>query len=40
MFKNWKLDFKRLFIAITVLFLIVSNFYLLITLNKNIQLTT
>lgn len=38
MFKNWKLDFKRLFIAITVLFLIVSNFYLLITLNKNIQL--
>lgn len=38
MFKDWKLDFKRLFIAITVLFLIVSNFYLLITLNKNIQL--
>ena len=38
MFKDWKLDFKKLFIAITVLFLIVSNFYLLITLNKNIQL--
>ena len=35
--KNWKIDFKRLFVAIIVLFLIVSNFHLLITLNRNIQ---
>ena len=35
--KNLKIDFKRLFVAIIVLFLIVSNFHLLITLNKNIQ---
>lgn len=38
MFKNLKLYFKRLFIVIVVLFLIVSNFYLLITLNKNIKI--
>jgi len=33
-----KLDLKRLFVAITVLSLIVSNFYLLYVLNRNVQL--
>ena len=33
-----KLDFKKLFIAIVVLSLIVSNFYLLYVLNRNVQL--
>lgn len=33
-----KLDLKRLFVAITILSLIVSNFYLLYVLNRNVQL--
>ena len=33
-----KLDLKRLFVTITVLSLIVSNFYLLYVLNRNVQL--
>ena len=37
-FKNWKLDYKRLFIAILISSLIISNFYLLLILNKNIKI--
>lgn len=33
-----KLDLKRLFVAITVLSLIVSNFYLLYVIDRNVKL--